>query len=364
MSGNRLERMRGMVMLVAASLPLGCSHLPGRASIAKLGLPSPKETIASAERRSPSAAGANSAGKRTDRSALAQATAKNPKQSAAPAKSNSELARGIALERRGDYDKARKLYEAMLQRDPQNIAAIHRLGIVADAQGRHVEAEKHFLAALRKEPRNAEYLSDLGYCYYLQGKLEPARQALTQATSLAPHEPRYHNNLGLVLGHLKDYDGAFAEFSAAGSEADAYYNMAFVFAAQDLSQEAKLCFQRALDADPKHHRAREALASFEEYDRTPAHLRDRRELADDGIRYVPYIEEGDVIAAGHDGQVQPAAAASGLPSNRFAGRATRSLQLQSRGLLSKHMQSQRQSPQKSEGAPVVESASLLEVQAQ
>jgi tetratricopeptide (TPR) repeat protein len=140
--------------------------------------------------------------------------------------------------------------------------------------------------------------------------------------------------LGLVTGHQGRAEDALAHFRKAGSEADALYNLAFVFAAQDRPSEAKQCFQQALNADPLHRRAREALTSFEEYERMPAHMRDFDMAGGGGVRYVPYFESAD-----SDSGVRTA---DGFVSNsRDASQATRALHTQSRGMLNRNMQSQR-----------------------
>jgi Tfp pilus assembly protein PilF len=320
-------QLAGIAFVVVAA---GCSQLPSRDGMPNLSLPSPKATIAAAEN-------ANSASRPRSR----RSNSKTSKQASGAASDDiaQALAAGRAQEHAGQLDKARKTYESALAVHPDGGPLLHRSGIVADGQKRHADAEKFFLAALERSPHNSVVLGDLGYCYFLQGKLDDAQRTLAQAVALDPTNSRHRNNLGLVLGHQQDYDAAFEQFSAAGSEADAYYNMAFVFAAQDLTAEAKGCFQEAIDADPSHTRAKEALASFEDYDRTPASERGAdAELAGD-VRYVPYVEP----ESGHgDEPVQPASASTNLPASRDVGRTTRTLQLKSRGLLSRHMQQQRQ----------------------
>ncbi len=344
---NTWWQLAGFGLVVMAA---GCSQLPGRAGFSKLGLPSPQATIAAAERTS-------------ERSAVPRVPRSGQKRAADDREAGvtDALSRGRALERGGQSDKARKVYETALASHPQSAPLLHRLGVVADSQKKHAEAEKFFLAALQSSPRNAELLGDLGYCYFLQARLDQAESALSKAVALDPDSPRHRNNLGLVLGHQRDYDGAFEQFSAAGSQADAYYNMAFVFAAQDLTDEAKGCFQEAIAADPKHERAQVALASFEEYERTPANRRDNEsELADGNVRYVPYVEGPE---SGHgDEAVQPATANNHLPASRDVGRTTRMLQLQSRGLLGRHMQQQRQGTQSADASQGA--GNLIEVQPQ
>src|SRR4029453_1209563 len=100
----------------------------------------------------------------------------------------------------------------------------------------------------------------------LQGQLAKAESALGKAAKFEPGNNRYWNNLGLVLGHQGRYEQALDCFRKSGSEADAQYNLAFIYATQERVDEAKRSFQKALAIDPTHRRAREALTSFEEYE--------------------------------------------------------------------------------------------------
>jgi tetratricopeptide (TPR) repeat protein len=262
---------------------------------------------------------------------------KSSKEQAADGQLALDILRGRAMEQSGDLDKARKHYEGLRQQHPGSLDVVHRLGVVADAQRRHAEAEGMFQYVLQREPRNAEVLADLGYCYYLQGQLTKAESALTKAVLAEPSNPRYRNNLGLVIGHQGRHEEALPHFQEAGSEADAYYNLAFIYATQDQAAKAKQCFLMALNEDPTHGKAREALRSFEEFERLPEHLRDDEMLAEGRVKYVPYIDGGSDLEAG----VRQAGLTTALPTSRDVSQATRSLQMQSRGMLNRNMQSQR-----------------------
>jgi Flp pilus assembly protein TadD len=308
--------MRRLLILTTLAVG-GCASTQDRSEKPWLALPSPWATV-----KSSPASGA-----------LGSSTKDAPKPNAYDESLTMALLRGRNLERSGDWTKARMLYEDLRKKHPDSIEVVHRLGVVADSQRRHDEAEQLFLLALAREPRHAALLSDLGYCYFLQGQLSKAQSALLKATVLEPSNPRHWNNLGLVTGHMGRHEQALGHFRKAGSEADALYNLAFIFAAQDRADEAKQCFQEALAADPTHRRAREALVSFEEYERMPAHMRDF-DIADGGVRYVPYFETGD----GDSGVRTADGFAS---SSRDASQATRALYTQSRGMLNRNMQSQR-----------------------
>jgi Tfp pilus assembly protein PilF len=210
---------------------------------------------------------------------------------APPADFNAALATGRNLERAGKYDQARPIYERLVAEYPKRYEPYHRLAVVADHQRRHREAEALYAQAIRLCGTDPELFNDLGYCLYLQGKLEKAEAALLKAVSLRPAGSRYRNNLGLVLGHLGRPDEALEEFRRAGSEADAYYNLAFVHASQEDVGKAKECFRLALSVDPAHEPARLALASFDRYDEDPHGLPDDVPVATAGVRWVPYTED-------------------------------------------------------------------------
>jgi tetratricopeptide (TPR) repeat protein len=297
----------------------GCASTDERSLFKGLDLPSPAATVKASEPESEPARSGGWWGRKKAEPSEAEN---------AESQFAMDMLRARGHEQAGELDKARKVYEGLRNKRPDDMEVVHRLGVVADLQKRHGEAEGLFLHALQRQTRNAELLADLGYCYFLQGQLTKAESALTKATMLEPANPRYRNNLGLVIGHLGRHQEALAHFRKSGTEADAQYNLAFVYAAQDRNEQAKLCFHMALAADPGHARSREALDSFKEYERLPEHLRNDEFVAQDGVRYVPYIEGSQ----SQDGAVVQASATAPLPTGRNISQTNRSLLLQSRGL--------------------------------
>jgi tetratricopeptide (TPR) repeat protein len=323
-----MARSKLVCAIIVSAMLSGCAGMQDRESQWP-SLPSPWSTVKNSPPRS--------AFDKTNATADAAKTSKVKAKTTAKSKEPDEsltlaMLNGLNFERSGEWKQAREVYEEVRKKDPENVDAAHRLAIVADAQRRHIEAEQLFLFALERRPRSAELLADLGYCYYLQGQLAKAESALAKATKLAPENDRHWNNLGLVIGHQGRYDESLECFRKTGSEADAHYNLAFIYSAQERVADAKRCFQMALASDPTHRQAREALTSFEEYERLPADLRVvEDDLAADGVRYVPYIE-GESATAG-EGEV--------ANTSFTASRATRALQNESRGMLNRNMASQR-----------------------
>jgi Flp pilus assembly protein TadD len=228
-----------------------------------------------------------------------------------------QMAKARTAESADRLEQAREIYQQLIREFPDRWEPFHRLGIVADRQRRHREARALYEQALILKPLDAQILNDLGYCFYLQGQLDKAESALAKAVAIQPSESRFRNNYGLVLGHQGRLEEALESFRRAGSEADAQYNLAFILATNDNIEAAKKCFRRALVADPNFTQAREALESFERYDRLPDDVRDEIRLADDGREWVPYLE-----GASHAGsQSQLGSSASGALSALYAAQA-------------------------------------------
>ena len=196
------------------------------------------------------------------------------------------------------FDRAREVCREMIKQYPKRPAGYHQLALVADKQKRYREAQGLYSEALRVKGADAELFNDLGYSYYLGGQMNKSESALAKAVAMSPHEDRYRINLGLVLGQQKRYDEALKHFRLAGSEADAQFNLAFVLTTQDDPARAKLCFQKAIAADPTHEKSRKALRAFEQFERDPDAAARDVELAGGAEGYVPYVEgESKVVQA-------------------------------------------------------------------
>lgn len=209
-----------------------------------------------------------------------------------PTNAGAALVKGMNFERAGQYDKAREVYEKILANSPKKPEVMHRLAVVADKQRRHDEAQALYALVIQEQPGNAELFNDLGYSFYLSGQLPKSESAMAKAVQMAPDNPRFRNNLGMVMGQQGRIQDAFEQFSKAGSEADAHYNVAFLYASQNKVEEAKACFLRAIACDPTHAKASKALESFKRYEQNDGAMIDEEYTAD-GRRLVPYIETND-----------------------------------------------------------------------
>lgn len=249
-------------------------------------------------------------------------------------------------EKQDNDDRAKGIYAKLRKDYPDKVEPLHRLGVIADRNRNHKQAEKLLTEALLLDPQNAEILNDLGYCLFLQGKLTKAESVLSKAVAIGANNPRYRNNLGMVYGHLNQYEKALEEFEIAGGPADAYYNLAFVYAAQNQTKEAIACFQRSLETDPHHEKSQSALRSFTALEENP-NLASYDDFSDDGTLLIPFVENASsnngaiaqsIPQPAQSAPVRQAAFGQPLSNNRNAGVETRALQDRARSMMHQRME--------------------------
>lgn len=154
-------------------------------------------------------------------------------------------------------------YEAILEIDPENVVALHRIGLLHVQQNDYEKAEAKFRAALRSAPENALVLNDYGYFCHLQNRPAEAISHLARALEINPNYLAAHNNLGLVLAGEGQQEEAELHFRMAKcDQAETLNNLALArFMKSDLAQAASL-YHQALKIDPNHERARSSLGSL------------------------------------------------------------------------------------------------------
>ncbi len=169
------------------------------------------------------------------------------------------LAHGHLLERQGNLEGALIQYRQALAQTPDLVAAHNRMGITLDKLGRHAEAAAAFREALQREPNASHLHNNLGFSLYLAGQYDAAEQALARAIELEPQFRRAHMNLGMVLARLQRDEAALTEFSLAGTEPDAYYNLAIIQAETGRYAAAARSLEHALALNPNFTEARQQL---------------------------------------------------------------------------------------------------------
>jgi protein O-GlcNAc transferase len=163
----------------------------------------------------------------------------------------------------GQWQQAEKLYLQVLQMDPNQVDALHFLGLIAAQTGRNDLAIDYLKAALRLKPDFAGAHNNLGNVFLIQGKFPEAVASFQQAVCLQPDLAEAHNNLGNILRQQGQLAEAVASLEQAlrlqPDYAEAHLNLGNVLKDQGQIAEAIASYERALELVPDFNGAHSNL---------------------------------------------------------------------------------------------------------
>ncbi len=139
------------------------------------------------------------------------------------------MALGSAHEQNGQPEASVRVFEDLLELDPNFGPALNYLGYMLAERGERLEYARELIEnAVAQDPDNAAYLDSYGWVYYRLGEFEEAIRYLERAAKL--------DNDPTILDHL----------------GDAYHEVG-------QTERARQWWQRALDLDPDNREIREKL---------------------------------------------------------------------------------------------------------
>jgi protein O-GlcNAc transferase len=175
------------------------------------------------------------------------------------------LALAVQQHQAGQLRQAEQIYRAILKVEPQQIDALHLLGLLAYQQGRHELAHIYIRQALRLQPDFAEAHNNLGIVLQAQLKLAEAQASYQQALRLRPDNAEAHNNLGNLLqeqGQLVEAQACYQEALRHKPDyAEAFNNLANVLHKQGQLEEAVVNLRQALRLKPDYAEAHNNLGT-------------------------------------------------------------------------------------------------------
>jgi tetratricopeptide (TPR) repeat protein len=198
-----------------------------------------------------------------------------------PGKSDQDLAKAIQLHQSGNLDRAIRLYEKVVRKQPRHAAALNLLGLARFQAGRLEDAVSPMERALAIKPDLPDARYNLGLILHSLRRYEDAIPHLQQSVAERPGDAEARNNLGAALKEAGRYEEAAEQYRAAlalnAGYAEAHCNLGNALLALGRAAEAMEPFRRALELRPffaeadiglaqaltSSDRAKEALAHFE-----------------------------------------------------------------------------------------------------
>lgn len=125
------------------------------------------------------------------------------------------LKEAVTQHSQGNLEKARDIYNKILQQRPEYTRVYVLLGSVEYSLGNLQEAEKLFRKALEIDPEYAVAYYNLGFIMEERGDIEAAIEHYTKATQLNPENADAFHRLGTLLKQRGDVEGAIKAFKRA-----------------------------------------------------------------------------------------------------------------------------------------------------
>jgi tetratricopeptide (TPR) repeat protein len=115
---------------------------------------------------------------------------------------------GLSYRHLGQFDEARKYFEAGLKKDPHNASCLFNMGYIEERQGNHAEAEKMLQAALRANSNLSEAMLELANLRIANNQFQEAAELLRRYVKTS-HEPAAgYYKLAMVERNLHQTEAA------------------------------------------------------------------------------------------------------------------------------------------------------------
>ena len=155
----------------------------------------------------------------------------------------------------GRFREAGALYREILKADPENVDALHLLGVAVFQAGRGDEAAGFIERSLHQNPGNADALNNLGQVYEFLNRTDDAIDAYRKAVTAIPGFAPALANLGTALLHKGEaeeavdcFEGALKDFA---DDPDVLGGLGKALAAVGRPDEAVARLRQARDIAPE-----------------------------------------------------------------------------------------------------------------
>jgi predicted TPR repeat methyltransferase len=165
------------------------------------------------------------------------------------------LAQAIACSKAEHFFDAERLFEILLDRQPNHVRGHDQFGVLLAQIGRYEAAEGHIRQAIRLGSSSGATFYNHGTILKHLQRLPEALNAFSKALAINPADPETWNNRGTVLNGLARYGEAISDFDKAISLradfAGAYFNRAKSLFLSGRQDEALAAYDRVLAMRPE-----------------------------------------------------------------------------------------------------------------
>ncbi len=154
-----------------------------------------------------------------------------------------------------DVGQAKRLYEAIVDKVPQDFTAHYKLGLIARQDKKYQEALDHFEQTLKINKNFIQAITQMASLHVDRGEAKQARERVQQQIAVTPDNPLLYNLLGRLWMRANQADQAEQAFKKAleldGQIQASYMNLAELYERTNRVDDAVREYNRLLEKNPK-----------------------------------------------------------------------------------------------------------------
>jgi len=173
----------------------------------------------------------------------------------APNAVRDRLVKGLSYQQAGDLEKAQREYKKVLKKAPDNVDALHLLGVTYRQRGQARLAIDYIQQAIARNPNQAPFYANLARAMMdLDSDAQSLLAVCNKALSLNPREREARNIKGIALTKLKEFKEAEYIYQSLIVEfpdyVDAYHNFGKLLGEAKQDAHAINFFTKAIMLNP------------------------------------------------------------------------------------------------------------------
>ena len=162
--------------------------------------------------------------------------------------------KALTAHNEGDLEEAERLYQIILENQPQNTEIINNLGNLLFDLGRFNEAEIHYRKVIEINPNHNTVYYNLGILLKKVNRLDESENNFRKAIELNPDFINAHLNLGSTLKELSKLDEAVVSFKKTielkPDYAEAHINLGNILSALGKHDDAESSINKGIELNP------------------------------------------------------------------------------------------------------------------
>jgi len=164
---------------------------------------------------------------------------------------NEILNKALNFHKNGRLEEAKKIYEIVLEKNPNNFEIINLLGVVSSQLKDYVKAINLINKAIDINSSHPSLYNNLGTVHKEMEEYDLAIKNFEKAIKLNPNYAEAYNNLGIIFKKKNQYKEAYNNYKIAikinPNYAEAYNNLGLLYAETKNYKESIINFSKAIE---------------------------------------------------------------------------------------------------------------------